>query len=131
MDKITICDLEVFYHVGVPDEERAQPQRLLVTIELTHDFSVAAITDELANTVDYYDVAQRLLHFGKGRSWRLIEKLAADVAEMILAEFKSKTVCVEIKKFIIPQARYVAVSLTRKRPRARQPVRRPERQRNP
>jgi hypothetical protein len=29
MDKITISDLEVFYRVGVPEEERAEPQRLL------------------------------------------------------------------------------------------------------
>ena len=31
MSKITIVDLEVFYRVGVTDEERAKPQRLLVT----------------------------------------------------------------------------------------------------
>lgn len=113
MDKITICDLEVFYHVGVPDEERAQPQRLLVSVELAHDFSTAALADDLAATIDYHVVVQRLLRFGEGRSWKLIEKLAADVAEMILAEFKPKAVCVQIKKFIIPQARYVAVSVTR------------------
>ena len=115
MDRITICDLEVFYRVGVPDEERAQPQRLLVTVEMAQDFSSAATSDNLAATIDYAAVVQRLLHFGKGRSWKLIEKLAADVAAMILVEFKPKTVCVEIKKFVIPQARYVAVSVTRDR----------------
>ena len=30
MSKITIVDLEVYYRVGVTDQERAQPQRLLV-----------------------------------------------------------------------------------------------------
>ncbi len=118
MDEITICDLEVFYRVGVPDEERAHPQRLLVTVKLAHDFSSAAATDDLINTIDYHAVAQRLLHFGEGRSWKLIEKLAADVAEMILTEFKPTTVSVQIKKFIIPETRYVAVSLTRNRPQS-------------
>ena len=113
MDKITICDLEVFYRVGVPDRERAQTQRLLVTVEMTHDLASAATSDNLTATIDYDAVAQRLLHFGKGRSWKLIEKLVADMAVMILAEFKPKTVCVQIKKFVIPQARYVAVSVTR------------------
>ena len=113
MDKITICDLEVFYHVGVPDEERVHPQRLLVTVEMTHDFSAAALTDDLATTIDYYSVVQRLLRFGEGRSWKLIEKLATEMAEMILTEFKSRIVCVQVKKFIIPQARYIAVSVTR------------------
>jgi dihydroneopterin aldolase len=44
MSKISIVDLEVFYRVGVPDEERAQPQRLLLTVEMESDFSAAAKT---------------------------------------------------------------------------------------
>lgn len=115
MDKITICDLEVFYRVGVLDRERIQTQRLLVSAEMTHDLSSAAKSDDLTATIDYNAIAQRLLNFGKGRSWKLIEKLAADMAELILTEFKPQTVSVELKKFIIPQARYVAVSVTRSR----------------
>ena len=42
MDVITIADLEVHYHIGVPDAERARPHRLLLTIELEHDFAEAA-----------------------------------------------------------------------------------------
>jgi dihydroneopterin aldolase len=115
MDTITLCDLEVFYCVGVPDAERAQPQRLLLTIELTHDFTAAAAADDLTRTIDYYAVSRRLLNYGEGRSWRLIEKLAADIAATLLAEFHPATVCVEVKKFIIPEARHVAVRLTRTR----------------
>ena len=113
MDKIIICDLEVFYRVGVPDEERARPQRLLVSVEMGRDFSTAAATDDISKTIDYFAVTQRLLRFGDGRSWKLIEKLAADVAQMVLAEFAADTVSVEVKKFIIPEARHVAVQLTR------------------
>jgi len=39
------------------------------------------------------------LKFGDGRSWKLIEKLAADIAEMILSDFQPKKVTVEIKSF--------------------------------
>ena len=45
----------------------------------------------------------------------MIEKLAADVADLVLKEFRPQRVFVEVKKFIIPQARYVAVSLTKAR----------------
>ena len=113
MDKITIQELEVFFHVGVPDEERARPQRLLITVELMVDFSTAAATDDLTGTIDYHAVTQRLLHFGEGRSWKLIEKLADDIARAVLSEFASKEVVVEVKKFVIPQARYVSVRLNR------------------
>jgi 7,8-dihydroneopterin aldolase/epimerase/oxygenase len=115
MSKISIVDLEVFYRVGVPDGERAQPQRLLLAIEMESDFSAAAKSDGIADTIDYFAVSQRLLKFGDGRSWKLIEKLAADIAGMILSEFKPESVTVEIKKFPIPLARHVSVILTKKR----------------
>jgi dihydroneopterin aldolase len=111
--KISIIDLEVFYRVGVPEAERAQPQRLLLTIEMESDFSAAAQSDAIADTIDYFSVSQRLLKFGEGKSWKLIEKLAADIGDMILAEFKPVSVSVKVKKFPIPQARYVSVTLVR------------------
>ena len=113
MDKIKISDLEVFYHVGVPDEERAQPQRLLLTIELAHDFATAALTDRVIKTIDYFAVSQFLLKFGEKRNWKLIEKLAVNLADEILLEFKPSRVSVEVKKFVIPQAQFVSVSVTR------------------
>ena len=113
MAQIRIVDLEVFYRVGVPETERVQPQRLLLTVEMTSDFSAAAAADELAATIDYYAVTQRLLRFGEGRSWKLIETLAVELAEMVLKEFKPQAVSVEVKKFIIPQARFVSMSLTK------------------
>ena len=112
--KISIIDLEVFYRVGVPDEERAKPQRLLLAIKMKSDFSAAAKSDSIADTIDYFAVSQRLLNFGEGRSWKLIEKLAADIAEMILSEFKPQTVTVEVKKFPIPQVHHVSVVVTKK-----------------
>ena len=115
MSQISIVDLEVFYRVGVPDAERAQPQRLLLTIGMAADFAAAAQSDGIADTIDYYAVTQRLLKLGEGREWKLIEKLAADIAGFILAEFKPLAVTVEVKMFIIPEARHVAVTLTQAR----------------
>jgi len=112
--QISLVDLEVFYRVGVPDAERARPQRLLLTVDMDFDFSAAAKTDVIADTIDYFAVSQRLLKFGDGREWKLIEKLAADLADVVLSEFKPQSVTVEVKKFPIPQARHVSVKLTRK-----------------
>ena len=68
MSQISIVDLEVFYRVGVPEAERAKPQRLLLTVEMDFDFSKAAKSDGIADTIDYFAVRQRLLKFGDGRS---------------------------------------------------------------
>jgi len=113
MDRIIISDLEAFYHVGTTEAERAKPQRLLFTVELSHDFKSAAHNDNLADTIDYDAVSKRLLRFGDGCHWELIETLAVDVAGMILEDFSPQAVSVEVKKFVIPQARYVAVKVTR------------------
>lgn len=115
MDVIRIVDLEVHYHVGVPDEERARAQRLLLGVAMEHDFREAAQTDDLRYTINYFAVSQRLLRLGEGRSWRLLETLAAELAELVLAEFGARRVTVEVKKFIIPEARHVSVEVTRSR----------------
>jgi len=112
MSNISLVDLEVFYRVGVPDVERARPQRLLLTVVLESDFTAAAKSDGIADTIDYYAVTQRLLKFGEGREWKLIEKLAADIAAAILAEFQPQSVSVDAETFIIPEARHVSVSHT-------------------
>ncbi len=119
MSKITIAGLEVFYSVGVPEAERAKPQRLLITVELDVDATRAARSDRLDQTIDYYELVQDLLAYGRGRSWKLLETLAADLADRIMSRHRPRAVTVEVRKFIIPQARYVSVALTRTRARAR------------
>ncbi len=114
MGKIIIKDLEVFYRVGVPDEERAHHQRLLLTVQMEHDFSKAEQTDDINGTINYFAVAQMLLKFGEGRSWKLIEKLANDIAICVIDDFHASAVVVEVKKFIVPQAQYVAVEIQRR-----------------
>ena len=117
MSKIRIADLEVHYCVGVTEEERAKPQRLLVTMDINFDFSSASVSDRVEKTINYADVSQDLLKYGDGRNWKLLERLVANVADHLMAKYKPQAVTVEIKKFTIPQASYVSVSLARTRPR--------------
>ena len=116
MSKITIVDLEVYYCVGVTDEERAKPQRLLLTVDISLDFSSASVSDRIERTINYQRVAEDLLKYGEGRSWKLLEKLVAKIAEKIMVEYHPDSVLVEAKKFSIPQARFVSVSTGQTRP---------------
>ena len=115
MSKITIADLEVYYRVGVTDQERAKPQRLLVTVDMNLDFTAAAVTDRIERTINYQAVADELLKFGEGRSWKLLEKLVTNLAERIMTLHSPEEITVEVKKFSIPQARFVSVSTSRSR----------------
>jgi dihydroneopterin aldolase len=116
MSKITIVDLEVFWCVGVTEEERAKPQRLLLTVDMSLDFSSAAVSDRIEKTINYQTVAEDLLKFGDGRSWKLLEKLADNIADRILDEYKPQGVMVELKKFSVPQAKFISVSMGKTRP---------------
>jgi FolB domain-containing protein len=113
MTRITIVDLEVFYCVGVTEEERAKPQRLLITVDINFDFSSAAVSDRIEKTLNYEDLANDLLGFGEARSWKLLEKLVSNIADHVLNKYKAQSVLVEAKKFVIPKARYVSVILSR------------------
>ena len=94
----------MFYCVGLTDEERAKPQRLLLTVDMSLDFSSAALSDRIEKTINYQRLAEHLLTFGESRSWKLLEKLVTNIADMILAEYNPQAVMVEVKKFVIPQA---------------------------
>ena len=113
MDTIIIQDFAVSCHIGVTPQERSKPQPLLLTVELGCDFATSAATDNLAHTIDYAVVCEHLAAFGEGRDWNLIEKLAVELAESILRKFKPRSVVVEVKKLVLPQARFVGVRVQR------------------
>lgn len=112
-DKIAIEDLEVHFHVGVPEKERSEPQKLLITIQMTLDLGPSGATDNLAETIDYYAVSQAVKTLGQARRWKLIEALADDICQLVLNDFKPNAVRVLIKKFILPDTRWVSVEMSR------------------
>ena len=91
-DKIAIKDLELHFHVGVPEEERSEPQKLLITIEMTLDLGPSGATDNLAETIDYYAVSQAVKTLGQARRWKLIEALADDICQLVLTT-SNRTLC--------------------------------------
>ena len=113
MDQIVIQDFEVSYRVGVNNHERVRPQKLTLTIALELDVSQAAKEEDVSKTIDYYQLSRRLLTFGEGRSWKLIETIAVHLTEMILRDFKPTAVSVEVKKFVVTEARWVSARVRR------------------
>jgi dihydroneopterin aldolase len=103
--------MAVAWRVGVTEQERATPQRLLLTVEMDVDFAAAARSDDLSQTIDYFAVSERIRQWGASKNWKLIERLAAEAAELILAEFNPSAVAVEVKKFVLADTAYVAASL--------------------
>ncbi|HEY5298576.1 MAG TPA: dihydroneopterin aldolase [Verrucomicrobiae bacterium] len=115
MAKISMVDLELHYRIGISEAERAWPQRLLVTIDMELDVSAAIKSDNIRDTINYFNVAQVLFKWGKNREWNLIEKLVNEMADLILKKFQPESVTIELKKFPLPESKYISLTLTKDR----------------
>jgi dihydroneopterin aldolase len=114
-DRIHIEELEVFARVGVPDEERASAQRLSFNITFWPTRHKPELEDELARTVDYSAVCAAMRQFVQTRSDRLIETLADALAIHLLELFAMQRVTIELRKFVLPEVKFVSVTVTRGR----------------
>ena len=118
-DEIRIEELELMARVGVPDLERAEPQRLTVSMTLQPRCSFGDLGDDLSRTIDYAAVCEDLRRFVAGRQDKLIETLAHEMAEHLLRRFRLSRVELELRKFVLPETRYVAVRVVRQSVAAR------------
>jgi 7,8-dihydroneopterin aldolase/epimerase/oxygenase len=114
-DIIHIEQLRISASVGVPDMERASPQRLDLNITLWPNQSSRDLEDEISRTVNYAAVCAETRKFVQNRSDRLIETLAAALANHLLEAFEIRRVTVELRKFILPDVDFVSVTVTRDR----------------
>lgn len=114
-DRLQLCDVEVQYRIGVPDAEREHSQRLLISLDLYRNLDAASRSDDLRDTTNYAEIENYLQQLGTGKEWKLIERLAGEIAETVLHRFDLEAVTVEIKKFILPKTKYVSVRLHRGR----------------
>lgn len=95
---IRIADLKVPTHIGVTDEERSQPQIVAVDVVMYADLSRAGISDDLADTVDYDRVASEVSDLVRSSKFRLLERLAHEIANLISKYRVVTRVTVEITK---------------------------------
>jgi len=109
MSEIHINSLRVKTQIGVPDEERANWQELEIDIVITPTQDFGEMQDVIADTIDYAAVCIRVAEIAAARPRLLIETLAAEIAKAMVNEFRANIASVELRKFILPQTRHVAV----------------------
>jgi dihydroneopterin aldolase len=114
-DTIEIRRLQVRAHIGVPDEERASPQPLWISVEMIPSQGFAGLADEISRTVDYHAVAMQIASLAAARPRRLIETLAVETADLLLRHHPLSGVRVCVEKRILPDTDCVAVRIERHR----------------
>jgi dihydroneopterin aldolase len=118
MDKIFIHALKTEAIIGIFDWERQVKQTVVVDIELSADIAKAALTDSIADTLNYKGVAKRVLAFVETSQFHLVETLAEHIAMLILEDFGVEWVSIVVSKpGAVRSSRDVGVALERDRSR--------------
>ncbi|NDB96408.1 MAG: dihydroneopterin aldolase [Verrucomicrobia bacterium] len=117
---LSLVDLELSCHLGVPEEERAQPQKILCTAVFpVPNLKKAAQTDDLADTLNYFALSQLLQKTARQKERKLIETLATDLAQASFAAFPLPWMDLELKKFILPETRHISFQARFLRPKSK------------
>ena len=100
-DTITLTGLRAYGYHGVFDIERANGQDFVVDVVLELDLAQAALSDDVADTVHYGELADALVAIVTGEPVNLLETLAARLADACLADARIRLATVTVHK---PQA---------------------------
>jgi len=103
-DRITLRGMQFMGRHGVNPDEQITPQPFEVDLILRTDLSRPATTDELSDTIDYSAAFKAVAEVVEERSYRLIERLAGAIAEVVLATFPVDDVEVRVRKPKAPLA---------------------------
>lgn len=87
---------------GVTIDERQRPQPLLADLEITCSVEDAIHSDSLTKTVDYARVVQRVTAVGTTNENALIERLADQIAQVLMLEFPIRQLAIWLRKAAPP-----------------------------
>ena len=111
-DTIHVNGLEFTCHIGVPEEERAVPQKLVANICITPQTTFADMGEELERTINYDALSRHLVALAQAEPTVLLETLCHRMATACVQDFGAATATVELHKFILPFTSSVSVRCT-------------------
>lgn len=117
-DSIVFKGLRAQSRIGVTPEERAEPQGLIIDLQLDMDLRPAGASDDLADTVDYSAVTQEVVALAGDSEVLLLERLAQLIADRLLADKRLTGVTVVVGKEAPPipeEVEGVTVRIVRQR----------------
>ncbi|MGN7978173.1 dihydroneopterin aldolase [Microbacterium sp. 22195] len=98
LDEILLTGLTVFGHHGVFDFERRDGQEFTIDLKLGLPLKDAAASDDVADTVHYGELADKVAAIVAGEPVNLIETLAQRIADAVLEDGRVRTVTVTVHK---------------------------------
>lgn len=94
---IEIDNLSVRTQIGVPDEERAYQQTIIIDIACIME-NVSIDDSKLSSTYNYSFLRKEILHLAETSRFRLLESFASAISELVFNDSRIRQVTVSIKK---------------------------------
>ena len=98
LDRIHVRDLRLRTLIGVNDWEQEREQDVVVNLALHVDTRAAGASDDLADTVDYKELRDRIVELARTQQHGLLEALAQHIADLCLADPRVAAVDVTVDK---------------------------------
>jgi dihydroneopterin aldolase len=98
MDKVFINNLKVETIIGIFDWEREVRQVVSIDLEMEFDNKRAAKSDDIKEALDYKKVGKRVSAFVEESKYKLVERLAEQIAKLVLKEFPISSLTVSVMK---------------------------------
>ncbi len=94
--RIELLGLEVYGYHGVLEHERREGQRFLFDLEL--ELTSPPHDDRIEDAQDYREAVAIVRRVSEARAYRLLEALASDLADALLAGLALESVRVRVRK---------------------------------
>ena len=117
MDVIEIRGIRAHGKHGASEGERLQDQPLDVDVRVEIDLDAASTSDRLERTLDYATLREQLVNTVKEHSFHLLERLAAELLNVIFEDVRVACAEVAIAKPEILSGATPVVRLRRRNPR--------------
>ncbi|HAS0852661.1 bifunctional dihydroneopterin aldolase/7,8-dihydroneopterin epimerase [Enterobacter cloacae] len=98
MDIVFIEQLSVITTIGVYDWEQTIEQKLVFDIEMGWDNRKSAKSDDVNDCLSYADISEAVIANVEGQRFALVERVAEEVAELLLKKFNSPWVRIKLSK---------------------------------
>lgn len=118
LDEIVLTGLTVFGRHGVYEHEREDGQEFTIDLRLRMSLAAAVASDDVADTVHYGELAEKVAAVVSGEAVNLIETLAERIAAVALDDPRVHDVTVTVHKPHAPiplEFADVAVTVHRRR----------------
>ena len=98
MDIVFIEQLSVITTIGVYDWEQTIAQKLVFDIEMGWDNRKSAKSDDVNDCLSYADISETVIGHVEGQRFALVERVAEEVADLLLSKFNSPWVRIKLSK---------------------------------